>query len=143
MIISFMITASSFAARTRCFDPAALTNQIKHATTIELLLRTHSAHLSQLDHIHLPAFQVSRGRLITRSSVERRCLKMKDLEPLVRQTLGAIKARQVDARMLSNVAHGATKCGKGAAMGDLFVALAWEIEQRLHQFNAQEMANTA
>ena len=61
--------------------------------------------------------------------------------------------RQLGARQLANVAHGGAHVWKSIGLGksvdfrkslsELFAAMAKEAEQRLDQFSAQELANTA
>ena len=52
-------------------------------------------------------------------------------------TSGDIRARE-----LANIAHGAAKSGRAAALGDFWTVLANAVEPRLGECNAQELANT-
>ena len=66
------------------------------------------------------------------------------LEPLAKHTTQAVDARKVDARGLANIAYGAASSNKGKHMGALFMALGRAVlaEQRMRDFNSQDLANT-
>ena len=51
----------------------------------------------------------------------------------------------MDIRALANIAHGAASSNKGKHMGALFMALGRAVlaEQRMRDFNSQELTNTA
>ena len=68
------------------------------------------------------------------------------MEPLAKHTTQAVDARKMDKRALANIAYGAASSNKGKHMGALFTALARAAaaeEQRMRNFNSQELANTA
>ena len=125
--------------------PAALTGQIKEATTIEVLLRMHRAYKSHLNHIHLSACWTSLGQLAKWGWTERRWVQTnaEPMEPLVQHPVRAAQTGEIGARELANVGYGAACSSMGKSLGALFAALARTAQRRVGEFNAQELANTA
>ena len=64
------------------------------------------------------------------------------LKHLLQHTVHAAGAAQLDARALATVAYGAACGGRGVSSDMLFAALAMAAE-RVCDFNAQDLANTA
>jgi len=61
----------------------------------------------------------------------------------VQHTVGMISAGQLQARQLVNIAYGVARSGGGQHMDALMASLAKSLKQRLHDCNAQELANAA
>ena len=61
----------------------------------------------------------------------------------MQHTVSQIQTAHIDSRALANVAYGAARCGRTRMGGVLFATLAVAAEQRLSEFKAQEIANTA
>jgi len=91
-------------------DMRAITNQIKRAATIEMLLGTFLAHQHSLNYIHLSACWITLSRLSPRS-VERRWLRtnQQTLRPLLQHTVQAAAAQEIDAREIANIAYAAVR----------------------------------
>ena len=121
-----------------------LTSQIKQARTIQALVCTYSSHESHLNCIHVSACWIAFDKL-ARQSAERTglCKKANALQPLVQCTVQAARTEDIGARTLANIAYGVARSSRGKQMGALFTALARPAEQRMADFNAQDLANTA
>ena len=66
------------------------------------------------------------------------------MEALAKHTTQEVDARKVGARGLANIAHGAARSSGGKHVGAVFTALARAAtEQRMRDFNSQNLANTA
>ena len=129
--------------------PAALTQRIKEAATIEVLLCMHHAHESHLNDIHLSACWSSLGQLATQGPAERCWLQRNAevLQPLVQHTVRAAETGEIGARQLANVAYGMARSRRGGLLGVpfrvLFAALAKAAERKVSELNPQDLANTA
>ena len=88
---------------------AALTFQIKRVATIKELLRTHGAHQANFNHIHLSACWTSLSKLARQTQAEQGWLQSnaQALDTLAQHTEDVAMAKEIDARELANVAHGA------------------------------------
>ena len=67
------------------------------------------------------------------------------MESLAKHTTRVVDAKKMDGRQLANIAYGAASSNKGKHMRALFMALRRTAvgEQRMRDFNSQELANTA
>ena len=96
-------------------DMRAITNQIKNATTIQMLLCTFHEYQHTLNHIHLSACWITLSRLSKRP-VERRWLRknQQTLRPLLQHTVQAARAQEIGAREIANMAYAAARVSKVA-----------------------------
>ena len=62
---------------------------------------------------------------------------------LVQRTIQAAEKGTIEGRELANVCYGVAFSSKGKLLGALIAALARAAKRRMHEFNAQELANTA
>ena len=62
---------------------------------------------------------------------------------MVQHTLRATEAAEPGARELANIAQGAAVCGCGEWLGALFDSLARAAEQRMSDFDGQDLTNIA
>ena len=65
------------------------------------------------------------------------------MELLVQRTIQAAVKGMLGGRQLANVCHGVAFSSKGKVLGALIAALARAAERRMHEFNAQDLANTS
>ena len=65
------------------------------------------------------------------------------LELLVHHTVRTAEAVEMSARRIANVAYEAARSGRAELLGLLFSTLARLAEQRMGEFNKQDLANTA
>jgi len=128
--------------RLRQLSPRQLTDIIKSANDVRSLLKIYAQHHDEFNHIHLGAFWNRLGR---HAGKERAWLRSshEELQLLRDGTLQQLP--QLNARALANVAHGIAKVGIGnsAMWSEVWVAISGNAEERLHEFNPQDLANTA
>ena len=67
----------------------------------------------------------------------------KTLKTLVQDVIQAARMGGPGPRELTDMAYGLARSGMGGQLGELFVELTRSTEQRLGEFNPQELANTA
>ena len=65
------------------------------------------------------------------------------MQLLVQCTIQAAEKGMLEGRELANVCYGVAFSSKGKLLGALNAALVRAAERRMHEFNAQELANTA
>eukprot|EP00746_Dinoflagellata_sp_MGD_P113955 gnl/MRDRNA2_/MRDRNA2_506098_c0_seq1.p1 gnl/MRDRNA2_/MRDRNA2_506098_c0~~gnl/MRDRNA2_/MRDRNA2_506098_c0_seq1.p1 ORF type:complete len:134 (+),score=18.98 gnl/MRDRNA2_/MRDRNA2_506098_c0_seq1:63-464(+) len=96
-------------------EPAAITCQIKHASTIQKLFRIYHEHATRLDSIHLSASWTLSGHL-TSQCAEQALLKTNgpEFEVIVQHTIQALGVdERVNTRIIANIAYGAARTVHG------------------------------